>query len=137
VYDACIVVKMHREGERLEPDEGSEDSDYESGSEQANGVIPESLDDIKEGAEAESLPVLTMGTSARCVYRRFQALAFYLSDSWRSLFFYLCTGDIQFAPLKSQGVDLRRRYVKEKTTDGLPAPCSPKGIYSLARAVGI
>ena len=52
--------------------------------------------------------------------------------SWRSLFFYLYTGTIQFAPLKSQGTDVRARYVQERTIADKSPPCSPKAIYSLA-----
>ena len=57
-------------------------------------------------------------------------------DSWRSLFFYLYTGVIQFAPLRSQGVNMRTQYIQERTTPDKPPPCSPKVIYSLAVAVG-
>jgi len=54
---------------------------------------------------------------------------------WRSLFFYKCTGKISFAPLRSQGVDSRLRYIIEKTTADAPPPCSPKSIYVLANLV--
>ena len=55
--------------------------------------------------------------------------------SWRSLFFYQCTSQISFAPLRSQGVDSRLRYILEKTTNDAPPPCSPKSIYVLAGLV--
>ena len=56
-------------------------------------------------------------------------------DSWRSLVFYLYTGTVEFAPLKSQGADVRARYVQERTTADKSPPCSPKAIYSLASVV--
>jgi hypothetical protein len=56
-------------------------------------------------------------------------------SSWRSLFFYRCTDEIVFAPLKSQGVDSRLKYIREKTTGQAPPPCSPKSIYVLASLV--
>jgi len=58
------------------------------------------------------------------------------AGSWRSLFFYLCTGVIQFAPLKSRGADVRAQYIQEEATPDKPPPCSPKVIYSLASTVG-
>ena len=63
------------------------------------------------------------------------ALVVNFFDSWRSLFFYMCTGIIQFAQLKSQGADVRARHVQEQTMPNKPPPCSPKVIYSLAEAV--
>ena len=57
------------------------------------------------------------------------------SVRWRSVFFYLYTGQISFAPLRSQGVDSRSRYILENTTAGSPPPCSPKSIYLIANLV--
>ena len=59
------------------------------------------------------------------------------SCSWRSLFFYLCARLIEFAPLKSQGLEMRARYIQEKADKDphAPPPCSPKTIHSLAVAV--
>ena len=51
---------------------------------------------------------------------------------WKSLFFYRCTDDISYAPLKSQGVDFRSKYISENTVAAAPPPCSPKSIYALA-----
>jgi hypothetical protein len=56
-------------------------------------------------------------------------------SSWKSLFFYRCTDNILFAPLKSQGIDSRLRYIREKTVAEAPSPCSPKSIYVLANLV--
>ena len=58
------------------------------------------------------------------------------SYSWRSLFFYRCTDVVSFAPLKSQGVDSRLKYIQENTVATAPPPCSPKSIYVLAKLVG-
>ena len=55
--------------------------------------------------------------------------------SWKSLFFYRCTDEILFAPLKSQGADSRLKYIRENTVEAAPPPCSPKSIYVLANLV--
>lgn len=57
---------MHKEGESLE---ASEDSDYESSSEQAGEPTLEARDDRKDETELEPLPVLTMGSFARYGHR--------------------------------------------------------------------
>ena len=131
--DSCVVVKMHGEGEHLDTGEGSEDSDCEGILEQPNGSAQEVQDDKKE--EPESLPILIVGSFARCAHRRWQTQISDPADSWKSLFFYLCTDTIQFAPLKSQGIHVRAQYVQEETTPGQPPPCSPKVICSLATSV--
>ena len=56
-------------------------------------------------------------------------------SSWKYLFFYRCTDEISFAPLKSQGVDSRLKYIRENTVEAAPPPCSPKSIYVLAYLV--
>ena len=56
-------------------------------------------------------------------------------SSWKSLFFYRCTDEILFAPLKSQGTDFRLTYIRENTVEAAPPPCSPKSIYVLANLV--
>ena len=56
-------------------------------------------------------------------------------SSWKSLFFYRCTDEISFAPLKSQGIDSRLKYIRDNTVDAAPSPCSPKSIYVLATLV--
>jgi len=56
---------------------------------------------------------------------------------WRSLFFYQCTDQIFFAPLRSQGTDYRARYILQKTVADIPPPCSPKSIYVLANLLNI
>ena len=56
-------------------------------------------------------------------------------SSWKSLFFYRCTDVISFAPLKSQGVDARLRYIRARMLTATPPPCSPKSIYVLASLV--
>jgi len=54
------------------------------------------------------------------------------------MFFYLCTGLIKFAPLKSQGSEGRAQYIREEAErePHAPPPCSPKVVHSLAAAVG-
>jgi len=44
---------------------------------------------------------------------------------------------ISFAPLKSQGLDSRSDYIRQKTVAAAPPPCSPKSIYVLANLLGI
>jgi len=136
--DGRSVVKMRREGEHPDACNDSEDSDCWSGPGQASWSTPEEQVDRKEETELESLPVLTIGSFAR--YARYPVVTGIsrivdLANSWRSLFFYLCTDVIRFAPLKSQGADVRAQYVQERTTPDMPPPCSPKAIYSLAIAV--
>jgi len=58
-------------------------------------------------------------------------------SAWKSLFFYCCTDEILFAPLKSQGVVSRVNYIRENTVAATPPPCSPKSIYVLADLLGI
>ena len=55
--------------------------------------------------------------------------------SWKSLFFHRCTDRISFAPLRSQGVDSRLKYIRERNAIAAPPPCSPKSIYVLASLV--
>ena len=57
------------------------------------------------------------------------------SCSWKSLFFYRCTDAILFAPLKSQGIDARSDYIRQKQGAAVPPPCSPKSIHVLASLV--
>lgn len=73
ISDLCTnhhraVVKMHREGKRLDTGGGSEDSDCESGSEHAGGSTPEAQEDEKERTAPDSLPVLTTGSFSRYVH---------------------------------------------------------------------
>ncbi|KAF9778320.1 hypothetical protein BJ322DRAFT_494099 [Thelephora terrestris] len=50
----------------------------------------------------------------------------FFSCRWRSLFFYLFTGQTSFAPLRSQRTDSCQEYTSS------PPPCSPKSIYIIA-----
>ncbi|KAF9785359.1 hypothetical protein BJ322DRAFT_826989 [Thelephora terrestris] len=115
------LVKMYREDDC--PDTGtyeeSEDSDCEGIPEPVSVSSQRAQADEKEKREPELLPVLTVGSFT----------------SWRSLFFYMCTDIIRFAPLKSQGIDVRARHIQEQTMQDKPPPCSPKAIYSLATAL--
>ena len=114
------MVRTHVRGRPLESNAEYEDSDYESDSEQTNGSTQEAEEATTEGGESESLSILTKGTAA----------------SWKALFFYSCTGEIEFAPLKSLGKDERRQKVQMMGGADKPAACSPKVIHSLAEAVG-
>lgn len=54
--------------------------------------------------------------------------------SWQALVHFIYTGDIRFAPLRSQGLDIRRaaQVKHEKRHPDLPPLCSPKSVYRLA-----
>ena len=86
--------------------------------------------------KSRSVRFSSLGHSQRML---FSTLPFHEGNdklsSWKSLFFYRCTDEILFAPLKSQGVDSRLKYIREKTVEAAPPPCSPKSIYVLANLV--
>jgi hypothetical protein len=91
---------------------------------------------MKVEDEEETRAVLITGSFSACVH----FLVSYWrwddeSRSWKSLFFYRCTDAVSFAPLKSQGTDSRLEYIREKTAEEAPPPCSPKSIYVLASLV--
>ena len=108
------------------------DSDCEGDS---RGVGNESSKTMEE--EEQTYAVLTTGSFS--AYVNFPSrLHLERNDefsSWKSLFFYRCTDMISFAPLKSQGVDSRSKYVCETKATAAPPPCSPKSIYVLAALV--
>ena len=56
---------MHRQGDGFDTGERSEDSDCESGSEQASDSAPKVQDDSKAEVKPEPLPLLTVGSFAR------------------------------------------------------------------------
>ena len=51
------------------------------------------------------------------------------------MFFFLYTGDIEFAPLKSQGSEAHVFQMNENARPGDPPLCSPKSICYLAGKV--
>lgn len=94
---------------------------------------------MERGEEASPRAVLTIGSFSAYVYSRL-LFSFPIEKHvklfrWKSLFFYRCTDEISFAPLRSQGVDSRIGYIREKTVAASPPPCSPKSIYVLANLV--
>ncbi|KAF9779144.1 hypothetical protein BJ322DRAFT_1088746 [Thelephora terrestris] len=95
--------------------EANVESDCEEDLPEVEGEVP------KEEYEERARAVLTKGSFS----------------AWRSLFFYLCTDEISFAPLKSQGIDFRSKYICDKTVADAPPPCSPKSIYVLASLLDI
>lgn len=56
---------------------------------------------------------------------------------WQNLLFYLYTGQVHYAPLKSQGVELRRSETRKYRVihPRRPPPYSPKSMYRLANIV--
>lgn len=57
---------------------------------------------------------------------------------FEALLYYLYTGDVEFAPLKSEGEEARKRLIEDYTTryPFRPRPCSCKSMYRLASQVG-
>lgn len=58
-------------------------------------------------------------------------------SSWQALVHFIYTGTIHFAPLKSQGLELRREEQNQhrEKNQHLPPLCSPKSVYRLAEFV--
>ncbi|KAL6308089.1 hypothetical protein BKA93DRAFT_765334, partial [Sparassis latifolia] len=52
--------------------------------------------------------------------------------TWQAFIFYVYTGKIEFAPLKSQGQSGRDASVDERAMLSRPPRCSPKSMYRLA-----
>ncbi|KAH8078387.1 hypothetical protein BXZ70DRAFT_961562 [Cristinia sonorae] len=59
--------------------------------------------------------------------------------TWRALIFYISTGRVEFAPLRSEGLEKRQEFLSRHSTEHplLPCPCSPKSMYRLADIVGL
>ncbi|KAJ3558358.1 hypothetical protein NM688_g974 [Phlebia brevispora] len=60
------------------------------------------------------------------------------ANTWHALVYYIYTGRIYFAPLRSEGKQLRADALERHrvANPALPALCSPKSIYRLADIVG-
>ncbi|KAH9948331.1 hypothetical protein B0H21DRAFT_252565 [Amylocystis lapponica] len=61
------------------------------------------------------------------------------ATTWQSLVFYIYTGLISFAPLKSQGVQYREAEKVQHHSEfpHRPPMCSPKSMYNLADKLGL
>ncbi|KAI0086240.1 hypothetical protein BDY19DRAFT_1059097 [Irpex rosettiformis] len=61
------------------------------------------------------------------------------ANTWQALVHFVYTGTIHFAPLKSQGLELRQaeQTKHREKNPHLPPLCSPKSIYRLADSVGL
>ncbi|GJF00224.1 hypothetical protein PsYK624_165040 [Phanerochaete sordida] len=59
--------------------------------------------------------------------------------TWHALVFFVYTGTIHFAPLRSNGLEARRAALEQHrgARPDLPALCSPKSMYRLADMVGL
>jgi len=109
------------------------DSDCEGDSAGVGDGAPQTKEEEEEQARA----VLTTGSFSAYVYFP-SCIRLEINNelcSWKSLFFYRCTDQISFAPLRSQGVDSRLKYIRERNAVAAPPPCSPKSIYVLASLV--
>ena len=124
-----------------DPFAGDPEEDVESDCEKVSSEVASEL--LETRGEQELLPraVLTTGSFSACVFSRI--LSFRRVEkgdkfhSWKSLFFYRCTDEISFAPLRSDGTNSRSDYVRKRTTAEAPPPCSPKSIYLLAKLVRV
>ena len=119
------------------------DANVESDCEGDSSEVTNGFPKIEGREEVLLRAVLTVGSLSACVYShlsiRFLSLPRLDQNDefprWKSLFFYCCTDEISFAPLRSQGIDSRSGYIREKTVAVTPPPCSPKSIYVLANLV--
>ncbi|KAJ3558349.1 hypothetical protein NM688_g973 [Phlebia brevispora] len=61
------------------------------------------------------------------------------AKTWHALIYYIYTGQISFAPLRSQGQESRAKALEKHrlANPALPALCSPKSVYRLADIVGL
>lgn len=98
------------------------DSDYEDSMEGTTDPVWEDTRS-RSGKEPESVMAATLPTGA--------------FSTWRAVFFYLYTGSIQFAPLKSSGIEARAQYVRENRKSENPPLCSPKSVCYLAGGLGL
>jgi len=59
--------------------------------------------------------------------------------SWTSFVYYIYTGTINFAPLKSRGLEARLQAMAKHTASNPHSPslCSPKSMYRLADKIGL
>ena len=99
--------------------------------------VGDGISKTREEKEEQARAVLTTGSFSAYAHLP-SRLCLKRNDkfcSWKSLFFYRCTDTISFAPLRSQGVDSRLNYIRERSTTAAPPPCSPKTIYVLASLV--
>ena len=124
-------------------DDPEGDANVESDCEGDSSEVTNGFLEIERREEVLLRAVLTVGSLSACVYShlsiRFLSLPRFDQNvelsSWKSLFFYCCTDEISFAPLRSQGGESRSGYIREKTVAATPPPCSPKSIYVLANLV--
>jgi len=59
--------------------------------------------------------------------------------TWHAFLFHLHGGHIEFAPLRSSGIEKRQEFIRtylEKNPD-CPSPCSPKSMFRLAEKYGV
>ena len=113
------------------------DANVDSDCEGDSAGIGDGASQTKDEEGDQARAVLTTGSFSAYVHLP-SSLRLERNDefcSWKSLFFYRCTDRISFAPLRSQGVDSRLKYIRERNAITAPPPCSPKGIYVLASLV--
>lgn len=132
--DKALWNDEHEFDSDLEDGESTETTNFESVHTNTY-VIPEhhtGVNDPKDILVAESGSYTTF---VRCFF-----VATDFSDylySWTSLLFSMYTEEISFAPLRSQGLDVRATGIENLTKEypHEPKPCSPKSLYALAYKV--
>jgi len=114
-----VIRDPRGNGAECSEDDCDSDSDYEV---RAEGTTPSPREDIERHSEQESEPELAVTS----------ALSTGAFPTWKALFFFLYTGDFEFAPLKSQGPGGRTHDAGENRRPSDPPLCSPKSICYLA-----
>lgn len=78
-------------------------------------------------------------SSSSGVFREYlnEQLTMLYKSRWKAFIYFIYTGHIHFAPLKSQGREFRRMEQAKHKEDNptLPPLCSPKSIYRVADLV--
>ena len=100
-------------------DDPKGDIDVESDCEGDSSEFANEAPVIKMEREVIPRAVLTTGSFSACVHKFSFSIHSCLEDRdrfprWKSLFFYRCTDEISFAPLRFQGVDSRSDYIRER-----------------------
>ena len=136
------MVKYYLADRNPFQDDPKGDIDVESDCEGDSSEFANEAPVMKMEREVIPRAVLTTGSFSACVHKFSLSILSCLENCdrfprWKSLFFYRCTDEISFAPLRFQGIDSRSDYIRERTVAVAPPPCSPKSVYILANLVRV